>query len=522
MSGKPKRMSQIKQVLQQHQQGIKIKAIARGLAISKNTIKSYLHKIKITGWDIKELLLLEDPVLEARFHAGNPAYSEERFHQFKDRLDEYAEELKKPHVTKRLLWEEYRQQYSDGYGHSQFNFHLLQHIRAKNPSMVLEHKPGEKLFVDFAGKTISYIDRTTGEIIECQLFAACMPYSGYSFILAVPSQKLEDFLFALSQCIVYLGGAPAVIVPDNLKSAIVKASRFEPEVNHALEDFANHHGVVIIPARVRKPKDKALVEYQVHLTYTHVYARLRNQQFFSLEDLNAALQEKNLQLNQTRMQKKPFSREEKFLAEERPLLKALPLEPFQIKHYKVYKVAQNNHIYLAEDRHHYSVPFTYIGQKVKVIYTRSIVQIYFKGKQIASHQRSYSSKVYVTVTEHLCSHHRHYLGRSPQYYIEKAAGVSLKLHELFVLIFKQDKHPEQLYRSCDGLLNIGRKSDKARLDKACGLAIEMGNYTLKFIANVLENNMVDTPTSPPDKPLPTHGNIRGKDHYQNQLTLNID
>ena len=349
-----------------------------------------------------------------------------------------------------------------------------------------------------------------------------MPYSGYSFILAVRSQKLEDFLFALSQCLIYLGGAPAIIVSDNLKSAIIKASRYEPDVNQALEDFANHHGMVIVPARVRKPKDKALVEYQVHLTYIQVYARLRNRQFFSLQDLNAALQEKNLRLNQTRMQKKPFSREEKFLAEEKSLLKTLPIESFQIKHYKVYKVAQNNHIYLAEDHHYYSVPYSYIGQKVKVIYTRSIVHIYCKGKLIASHQRSYSGSAYVTVLDHLCSHHQHYLNRSPQYYIEKAASVSLTMHKLFVQVFEQDKHPEQLYRSCDGLLNLGRKTEKDRLDKACNVAIEMGNYSYKFITNILQNNMMDNLTSLPDKPLPTHGNIRGKNHYQNQLTLKIE
>ncbi len=521
MSGKTKLMSQIKQVLMLHQQGNGKKTIARSLNVSKNTIRAYLNKIESAGWKINDLLALEDPVLEAMFHAGNPAYSEDRFQRLKDKLEYYCEELKRPHVTKNLLWKEYRQEQSEGYGHSQFQFHLLQHLRAKNPTMVLEHKPADKLFIDFAGKTTSYIDPDTGEIIRCQLFLACLPFSGYSFILAVRSQKLEDFLFALAQCLEYLGGVPAVLVPDNLKSAIVKASRYEPDVNRALEDFANHYGTIVIPTRVGKPQDKALVENRVHLTYTHVYAKLRDQQFFSLSDLNVGLHEKNLLLNQTRMQQKPYSREEKFLAEEKPLLKPLPPEPFQLKYYKVHKAASNNHIFLSEDRHYYSVPYTYIGQKVNVVYTRSLVHIYCQGKTIAIHTRDYTQGTYTTVREHLCSHHQHYLDRSPQYYLAKAGAISEKLLELFTHIFQQKRHPEHLYRSCDGLLSIARKTSPEQMEKACIIAIEYKNFSYKFILNVIQNNMYDHYLSQPSKPLPEHENIRGKDYYE-QLTLKLN
>lgn len=520
MAGKPKPMSQIKQVLLLHQQGIGRKTIARDLGLSKNTIRAYLSKIESAGWNINDLLALEDPVLEARFHAGNPAYSEDRFQRLKDKLDYYAGELKRKHVTKLLLWKEYRQEQPDGYGHSQFHYHLQQHLRAKNPSMVLEHKPAEKLFIDFAGKTASYIDRETGEIISCQLFVACLPYSGYSFIIAVRSQKVEDFLHALIACLVFFGGVPVVLVPDNLKSAIIKASRYEPDVNRVLEDFANHYRTTVIPTRARKPKDKALVENRVHLTYTHVYARLRNEQFFSLEDLNAALQEKNMQLNQTRMQQKPYSREEKFIADERPLLKPLPAGAFELKQYKVYKVAQNNHIFLAENKRYYSVPYTYIGQKVKVIYTRTLVHIYSQGECIAMHQRVYAPG-YSTIKEHLCSHHQHYLDRSPRYYLSKAENISPKLHELFSMIFKQDRHPEQLYRTCDGLLNLSKKTLPDRFEKACNLALEYQNYSYRFILNILQNNMPEHFLPQTEKTLPQHQNIRGK-HYYEQLTLNLN
>ena len=194
MSGTPKRMSQIKQILQLHQQGIGKKTIAKSLRISRNTIRALLEKVEMGGWHIAELLALDDPMLETRLYAGSAAYTEERFNVLKDRLDYYASELEHPHVTKQLLWEEYRAEFPDGYGLSQFNHHLLQHARAKKPAMVLEHKPADKLYIDFAGKTTSYVDPQTGEIITCQLFVACLPYSNYFFAIAVPSQKLKTSL----------------------------------------------------------------------------------------------------------------------------------------------------------------------------------------------------------------------------------------------------------------------------------------------------------------------------------------
>ena len=194
MSGKTKRMGQIKQILQLHQQGYGKKTIVKSLGISRKTVRAVLNKVEAGGWLLEELLSLGDPALESRLYAGNAAFTEEKFNQLKDRLDYYAAELERPHVTKRLLWEEYRQQFPDGYSHSQFQHHLLQHVRTKNTTMVLEHKPADKLMIDFAGKTTSYVDPQTGEIITCQLFVACLPYSSYFFAMAVPTQKLEDFI----------------------------------------------------------------------------------------------------------------------------------------------------------------------------------------------------------------------------------------------------------------------------------------------------------------------------------------
>jgi transposase len=521
MAGKPKPMSKIKQLIQLHKQGKGIKFIARTLGISKNTVKVYLEKVASSKLDVEAIIRLEDPILEGEFHAGNPAYKkDERYEHFIGKLDYFEKELGRPGVTKMLLWEEYRREYPSGYGHTQFFFHLSQQLVARRPSMVLEHCAGEKLYVDFAGKPLSYIDIQTGEIIYCQVFVACLPYSDYSFAMAVKSQRVEDFLHALSCCLAELGGVPKILVPDNLKSAITKADKYEPDINSALDDFANHYKIAVVPARVRKPKDKALVENQVKLIYTRVYAKLRNQQFFDLASLNSAIREKIREHNQTRMQQKPYCREERFLADERHLLSPLPEHPFELKYYRELKVAKNNHIYLSQDRHYYSVPYPYTGAQVKVIYTHSMVHIYAKGGQIALHTRDYKAGGYTTEKSHLCSHHKHYLDRSPQYYIEKAKGRSEQLCQLVQLIFGQKRHPEQLYRICDGLLSLERKTDPDTFKKACLIAIENQNYSYMFLQNILKNHMAFEQETKQDKPLPEHPNTRGKEHYK-QLILNL-
>jgi len=517
MAGKPKRMSQVKQILQLHKQGYGNKTIARNLGISKNTVKSYLEKYRSSKLSLETLLKMEDHDLEKVFHAGNPAYKDDRFDTLKDNLDYYIKELNRTGVTRKLLWEEYRMSHPTGYSLSQFSFHLSQHQLSKNPSLVLTHSPGEKLFVDFAGKKLSYIDRATGEIIECQVFVACLPYSDYGFCMAVPSQRIDDFIHALTACLDSLGGAPKVLVPDNLKSAVVKANRYEPTVNRVLEDFSNHYNIAVVPARARKPKDKALVENQVKLIYNRVYARIRNQQFFSLEDLNAAIKMHTANHNQTRMQERGYCRQEHFLSNEKHLLQPLPETAFEIKYYKEYKLAGNNHIYLGQDKHYYSAPYQYIGKKLKVVYTRSLVRIFSGHNLIAVHKRSFVKGAYTTDKNHLCSTHQHYLNRSPEYYKNKAHSFSGTLGKLVELIFSQNRYPEQLYRGCDGLFSLSRNTHPDTFDKACQMAIEYQNYSYSFVQNIIKNKMTETNQEKIDKALPEHDNIRGREYYNNQL-----
>lgn len=507
-------MSQVKQILRMHLQGKGIKTIARSLRISKNTVKEYLRKVEVGGVPVNELLKTEDPILEKGLLSGSPSYKDERYGQLKNQLKYYFKELKKVGVNRTVLYGEYCEGNADPYSYSQFCYHLQQHRKGSRPTMALTHQPGDKLYIDYAGKKLSYIDRDTGEVIEVQVFVACLPYSDYGFAMAVPSQKTEDFLHALSCCLGHLGGVPRTLVPDNLKSAVTKADRYEPDINRAMEDFANHYGTTVTPARPFHPQDKALVENQVKMIYSRAYAKIRNRQFFDMASLNEAIGEKMKLHNQTRMQQKDYCREEKFLSDEKEHLIELPVEPFEIKYYREHKVAKNNHIHLGQDKHYYSVPYTYIGEKTKVIYTRSLVKIYCKGKQIAVHPREFKKGGYTTKKEHLCSHHQFYKDRSPSYYLGRASAHSEALYHYLEALFKQDKHPEQLYKTCDGILSLSRKTSQITFVKACGIASENHNYSYQFLKHLLENKMTENITEPVTETLPDHRNIRGKEAYQ--------
>jgi transposase len=371
MSGKTTKMSKIKQLLRLHESGVSNRQIAKALGLDRETVNNYIRKFKAGEMQTGELLELDDPVLESKFIAGTAAYTDKRFEDFKEMLPWLETELARKHVTRYLLWQEYLSKYPSGYRFTQFCYHLNQQLIARKPTAVLTHEAGRELFVDFCGDKLEYVDLETGEIVSVNVFAGCLPFSEYTFIMAVRNQTTEDFIYALSCCLKALGGSPKILVPDNLKAAVIKADRYEPELNQVMEDFANHYGFAVLPTRPHMPKDKAMIENHIRIIYSRVYAKLRNHRFFSLEDLNRALAEKTMEHNQTRMQRRDYSRQEKFLADEKQLLHPLPQSEFEIRRYTELRVGSNNYIYLGRDRHYYSVPYIYIGKKVQVIYTVS-------------------------------------------------------------------------------------------------------------------------------------------------------
>ena len=276
----------------------------------------------------------------------------------------------------------------------------------------------------------------------------------YGFAIALRNQTAEEVVYGLIQCLSFFGGVAQILIPDNMKTAVIKSSRYEPTINQIMEDFCNHYGMAIVPTRVAKPKDKALVENKVKNYYTQIYARLRKCQFFSLHELNAGIRAMCIKHNQRRMQRNPYSREEKFLAEEQKNLRALPADVFQVKYYREHKVSGNNHIYMAHDKHYYSVPYEHIGRVVKVIYTRSIVRIYFNRELVAEHPRSFAQGRYSTIQDHLCSAHQNYLELSPDKYRQQATHSIPEMGYLIDKVFLNGRHPEQNYNTCRGLFAL--------------------------------------------------------------------
>ena len=522
MAGKEKDMSKVKQMLRLHQNGVSNRQIAAELSINKETANRYIKRAKRDHLPISELLKLEDPVLQHRMTGGNPAYVDNRFEELKERLPYYEKELERKHVTLTTLWEEYIIENPNGYSLTQFRYHFRQHTKAKrkNPSSILKdlYVPGEKLFIDFAGDTMEYIDRETAEVIKVQVFVACMPATDYGFAMAVPSQKSEDFIHALTSCFQALGGVPKIIVSDNLKAAVTKTDPYEPQINRIMEDMANHYGCVVVPARPRRPKDKGLVENHVKIIYNRVYAQLRNRKFFSPEELNCAIAEKMLAHNRKRMQQHSYTREEHFLATEKGQLQTLPQDKFEVRHYADLQVGLNGCIYLGRDKHHYSVPHIHIGEKSHVIYTRNLVKIYIKGECVAVHPRDYKQGGYTLEKSHLASNTLAFRERSPQYYINRGHSVLTELGQVFECMFATANVPvETFYRGCDGLLNLQRTTDPGLFKKACDTALLYQKYRYSFIDRLIKSKCrgiyeIDMNQAPPT--FPSHDNIRGKEHFK--------
>ena len=513
-------MSRIKQLLQLKKAGASNRQIAKDLKISRDKANEFVNRAECDPLGIDGLLKLDDPVLERRFHPGNPAYSDGRMDTFLRLLPDFVEQLSHKHVTRRLVWEDYKRMHPEGYGKSQFYYHLAQNLRAQKPPIsALPHEPGRELYVDFAGDALCYVDIQTGELVKVQTFVSTMACTDYTFALCVASQKTEDFIYALGRALEFYGGVPRIVVPDNLKAAVIRADRYEPVLNRAMEDMGNHYGFVTIPCQPVRPTQKAKVENQVKIIYHRIYARLRNRQFFSLEELNAAVSEFLACHNHTRMQQRPYTREERFISIDKPALKPLRVERFEIKYRCELQVNHNSFIYMGRNKNYYSVPYRLICQKVKVVYTRTLVNIYSqKGEKVASHNRSYKTGEYVREESHLSSYYNDYVNLSPAKYIDRACRISPLFGEVISGIFSKSPTvpPETYYKSCDGLFSLSRTTEPELFELALRTAVEHRQYSYGFIRNLIESRCAGV--SGFDEQLTLfpadHDNIRGKEYYQ--------
>ena len=427
-----------------------------------------------------------------------------------------TEELRRVGVNRWLLWHEYKSNYPSGYSYSQFCFHLQSWIASNKTSLHIEQKAGDKLYVDFAGKKYSIIDRATGELIEVEMLVATLGFSGLTYIEFCQSQKKEDFLYCVENALHYFGGVPLACALDNLKSGVTKACRYEPKIARDMEDLANHYGIAIVPARSRKPKDKAWVERMVNIMYTRVYARLRDDRFYDIGSLNHARLPLLEEHNATKMQDMDHSRRELFERDERHLLSPLPKDRFDIKYHLKLTLSTNCHVYIKRLKSYFSAPYRFVGKRCKVTYTARQVSIYLDGEQIALHMIGSIYKRYHTNPDHLPEKYKAFIELSPEVLIERGKRVSPEVEEYIKVILDKTPYPQQGYKTCEGVLSFARKVGHDRLSTACRQGIRYNTYTYQFIKNILSYQVdkikEDQPTE--QYQLPLHENIRGADQYK--------
>lgn len=489
--------------------GLGHRAIARSCGVAKSTVDEYVQRAAAAGlgWPLPPDL--DDVALERLLYP--PTVTPELSRPLPD-WSVVHQELSRRDVTLSLLWQEYREQHHAGYQYSQFC--RLYHAYAKtiDLSMRQPHRAGEKMFVDYAGRTQEVIDRGTGEVREAQIFIAVLGASNFTYAEATWTQTLPDWIGSHVRAFAFFGGVPRIVVPDNLKSGVSKTCRYEPELNPTYRDMAEHYGVAVIPARVRKPKDKAKVEVAVQIVERWILAALRNRKFFSLAELNAAIRELLEKLNNRPFKKLPGSRMSRFLEIDKPALRPLPASSYQFAQWKKARVAPDYHIELFG--HYYSVPYPLIGKELDVRATDATVECFHKSKRVASHARSYRKGGYTTVPEHMPRSHREHAAWTPERMIRWAAKTGPATAELISTILERRRHPEQGFRTCRGILALAKRFDQSRIEAACKRALVIGGLSFTSVKSILETGLDQKPLPQAAAPIvPSHENIRGGEYY---------
>lgn len=508
-------MSILKQIIRHRCNGVPLKAIARHTHVSRNTVKHYLGRIQEKGLCCSDLLKLDDHELAELLTAVQPSAHQNRNKQLIDQFPVMLAELQRTGVNRWVLWNEYKSRYPDGYQYSQFCYHLSAWEKTQQATLHTEQKPADKLYIDFTGKHLYWTDRSTGEVHPAEVFVAVLGYSQMTYVEACHNQGQECFIDALSNTKHYLGGVTKAIVPDNMKTAVIKPDKYEPAINQTLSQWANHYQTTILPARSRKPRDKAIVEQAVRTVYSRIFAPLRNRIFYSVEEINQAIAELLEHYNDLAFQGKNFSRRDRF-KEEQHLLSPLPTERFEVVKSCWMTVMKNCHIRLAQDKHYYSVPYHYIGNKVKLEYTQKQVSIYHNFQRIAFHMRDYRHFGYSTIKEHLPSTHQFVSEWSVEKFTRWAQGIDPVVKDYISQVIASKPYPEQAYRSCVGILSLSKKAGRKRLIAACRRAAHFGAYSFKTIEGIITNRLDEQPLPGQQLAisLPNHENIRGAENYR--------
>jgi transposase len=505
-------MRKIIEILRLHAAGHSQERIGRSCGLGRSTVGDYLARARQAGlsWPLPEPLS-ETEVEQQLFPASartrppstpNPDWA--KLHR----------ELRRPGVTLELLWQEYREGHPQGYSYSWFCARYRTWAGQTDVVMRQVHRAGEKLFVDYAGHTVAIVDRHSGERHQAQIFVAVLGASNYTFAEATWSQQLPDWLQSHVRAFAFFGGVPEIVVPDNLKAGVAKAHRYEPEINRSYAELAAHYRVAVIPARARRPRDKAKVEVGVQVVERWILARLREQTFFSLDALNHGIAQFLATLNARPFKKLDGSRRHWFEQLDRPALRPLPANRYVFAQWRKARVNIDYHIEL--DRHYYSVPYQLVRQEVEVRLTAQTVEVFYRSKAVAYHRRAAQVGQHTTVAAHMPRSHREYAEWTPQRLIRWAHKVGPYSAQLVEQILAARAHPSRGYRSCLGILRLGKSYGDQRLEAACRRALVIGGLSYKSVESILKRKLDQQPLPVAEsstESLPAHSNIRGSDYY---------
>jgi len=493
--------------------GMPTREIARRVGVASSTVRLTLRRCEAAGIAWPLAADLTDAMLEQRLFANAGAKSGHRRHAEPDWASVHRE-MKRKHVTLSILWEEYIALHPSGYRYSRF-CDLYREWECRLPvTMRQTHVAGERLFVDYAGDGVPVvIDRLTGEIRQAQVFVAVLGASSFTFAHASWTQTLPDWIDAHVRGLAAIGGVPHLLVPDNTKTAVIKACLYDPQVNRTYAEMAAHYDTAILPARPRRPRDKAKVEAAVLIVERWLLGRLRHRTFYSLSEVNAAIAELLTHLNEVRLIRRLGVTRRQLLEEiDRPALKALPAEPYEFSEWRTCRVGIDYHVEIAA--HYYSVPYRFARAEVEARLTARTVEIFLKGERIAAHMRMSGNHKHTTIAEHMPSSHRRYAGWTIERIRADARGIGPATAALCELILEHRPHPEQGFRACLGVVRLARSFGAERLEAAADRAIDIGARTYGSVKSILDNNLDRRPQKRATDAAPIlHANIRGPRYY---------
>ena len=512
MSAKRLSMRKVKEVLRLKLVcGLSHRQIAKSCSIGRTTVYEYLRRAKEAGLSWPLPVGMDETSLDRLLFP--PASSIPSGARGEPNWTEIHQERKRKGVTLFLLWQEYKENHPERYQYSAFCKKYLQWTGKLDLVMRQEHRAGEKMFVDYAGQTAEVIDSSTGEIRQAQVFVAVLGASNYTYAEASWTQSLPDWIGSHSRAFVFFGGVPEIVVPDNLKTGVKRACYYEPDLNPSYQEMATHYGCAVIPARVKKPRDKAKVEVAVQVVERWILARLRHVTFFSLNELNSAIRKLITKLNERPFKKLPGSRKILFDTLDKPALKPLPTHPYVYAEWKKARVHIDYHIEVKD--YYYSVPYQLVKQQVDVRVTANTVEIFHKGRRVASHPRSSQGNRHNTLREHMPKPHQSYAEWTPRRLIRWAAKTGPSTAQLIESILASRPHPQQGFRSCLGIMRLGKDYGEKRLEAACARALAIGGLSFKSIKAILKTGLDQRPLlkDQQDSQPIRHINIRGAQYY---------